>query len=141
MTCAESFASFLLHEGRSVIYVARQLGHGAEPTMGTYGNVIEELEDQPQVSAAKAHRRSSRRDERAAATLYMSLSCVCLRKRPRGPDPDGLPPHAPTRIRTWGLLLRRAAKPGLAGRSGHERRLFKRGRPEARPARSLQRAG
>ncbi len=26
-----SFASLLLHEGRSVIYVARQLGHSAQP--------------------------------------------------------------------------------------------------------------
>jgi integrase len=44
-----SFASLLLHEGRSVIYVARQLGHGANLTMSTYGHVIDELEDaQPQ---------------------------------------------------------------------------------------------
>lgn len=49
-----SFASLLLHEGRSVIYVARQLGHGAELTMGTYGHVIDELEDQPQISAEDA---------------------------------------------------------------------------------------
>ena len=31
-----SFASLLLHEGRSVIYVARQLGHDARLTLGTY---------------------------------------------------------------------------------------------------------
>ena len=49
-----SFASLLLHEGRSVIYVARQLGHGAALTMGTYGHVIDELEDQPRVSAEDA---------------------------------------------------------------------------------------
>jgi integrase len=42
-----SFASLLLHEGRSVIYVARQLGHGAGLTLSTYGHVIDELEDQP----------------------------------------------------------------------------------------------
>jgi integrase len=30
-----SFASLLLHEGRSVIYVARQLGHGAQLTSNT----------------------------------------------------------------------------------------------------------
>ena len=30
-----SFASLLLHEGRSVIYVARQLGHGAQLTLST----------------------------------------------------------------------------------------------------------
>jgi integrase len=49
-----SFASLLLHEGRSVIYVARQLGHGAELTMRTYGHVIEELEDSPQLPAEDA---------------------------------------------------------------------------------------
>ena len=49
-----SFASLLLHEGRSVIYVARQLGHGAELTMRTYGHVIDELEDRPQLPAEEA---------------------------------------------------------------------------------------
>lgn len=49
-----SFASLLLHEGRSVIYVARQLGHGAELTMRTYGHVIEELEDAPRLPAEDA---------------------------------------------------------------------------------------
>jgi len=46
-----SFASLLLYEGRSVIYVARQLGHGAQLTLGTYGHVIEELEDAPRQDA------------------------------------------------------------------------------------------
>jgi integrase len=49
-----SFASLLLHEGRSVIYVARQLGHGADLTMRTYGHVIDELEDAPKISAEDA---------------------------------------------------------------------------------------
>lgn len=49
-----SFASLLLHEGRSVIYVARQLGHGASLTMATYGHVIDELEDAPRISAEDA---------------------------------------------------------------------------------------
>lgn len=49
-----SFASLLLHEGRSVIYVARQLGHGAELTMRVYGHVIEELDDRPQLPAEDA---------------------------------------------------------------------------------------
>lgn len=53
-----SFASLLLHEGRSVIYVARQLGHGAELTMRTYGHVIEELEDRPQLPADEAIREA-----------------------------------------------------------------------------------
>jgi integrase len=49
-----SFASLLLHEGRSVIYVARQLGHSAQPTMNTYGHVIDDLEEAPRVSAEDA---------------------------------------------------------------------------------------
>jgi integrase len=51
-----SFASLLLHEGRSVIYVARQLGHGAQLTLGTYGHVIDELEDAPHLDAEQAIR-------------------------------------------------------------------------------------
>lgn len=39
-----------------VIYVARQLGHGAELTMRVYGHVIEELEDRPQLPAEDAIR-------------------------------------------------------------------------------------
>jgi integrase len=49
-----SFASLLLHEGRSVIYVARQLGHGADLTLGTYGHTIEELDDAPRTGADEA---------------------------------------------------------------------------------------
>jgi integrase len=43
-TLRHSFASLLLYEGRSVIYVARQLGHAARLTLSTYGHIIEELE-------------------------------------------------------------------------------------------------
>jgi len=49
-----SFASLLLHEGRDVIYAARQLGHGAELTLRTYGHVIEELDGAPQLPAEDA---------------------------------------------------------------------------------------
>jgi hypothetical protein len=41
-----------------VIYVARQLGHGAELTMRVYGHVIEELEDRPQLPAEDAIREA-----------------------------------------------------------------------------------
>jgi integrase len=51
-----SFASLLLHEGRSVIYVARQLGHDARLTLSRYGHVIDELEYQPRISAEDAIR-------------------------------------------------------------------------------------
>ena len=49
-----SFASLLLHEGRSVIYVARQLGHDARLTLSTYGHVMDEFEDAPRLDAQTA---------------------------------------------------------------------------------------
>lgn len=49
-----SFASMLLHEGRSVMYVARQLGHDARQTLTRYGHVIDELEDAPRLEAEVA---------------------------------------------------------------------------------------
>jgi integrase len=49
-----SFTSLLLHEGRSVIYVARQLGHDARLTLTRYGHVIDELEDTPRIDAEAA---------------------------------------------------------------------------------------
>ncbi len=49
-----SFASLLLHEGRSVIYVARQLGHSPAVLMRTYGHVIDELDDAPHIAAEDA---------------------------------------------------------------------------------------
>jgi integrase len=51
-----SFASLLLHEGRSVMYVARQLGHAAGLTLSAYGHVIDELDDSPQIPAEDAIR-------------------------------------------------------------------------------------
>jgi integrase len=55
-TLRHSFCSLLLHEGRSVIYVARQMGHDATLTLNTYGHVIDELEDAPRVPAEVAIR-------------------------------------------------------------------------------------
>jgi integrase len=57
-TLRHSFASLLLHEGRSVIYVARQLGHDARLTLTRYGHVIDELEDEPRVSAETSIRKA-----------------------------------------------------------------------------------
>jgi hypothetical protein len=47
-----------------VIYVARQLGHGAELTLRTYGHVIEELEDAPQLPAEEAIRAARQEEAR-----------------------------------------------------------------------------
>ncbi|HEY5262034.1 MAG TPA: tyrosine-type recombinase/integrase [Solirubrobacteraceae bacterium] len=50
-----SFASLLIYEGRTVIYVARQLGHSPTLTLSTYGHVIDELEDEgPRQTAVDA---------------------------------------------------------------------------------------
>jgi integrase len=58
-----SFASLLLHEGRSVIYVSRQLGHSAAVCMRTYGHVIEELDEAPRISAEDAIAAARRGDD------------------------------------------------------------------------------
>jgi integrase len=50
----DGFGSLLLHEGRSVIHVVRQLGHSATLTMRTYGHVVDELGDAPRISAEQA---------------------------------------------------------------------------------------
>jgi hypothetical protein len=39
-----------------VIYVARQLGHDARLTLGTYGHVIDELDEAPRIAAEDAIR-------------------------------------------------------------------------------------
>ena len=54
--------------GRSIIDVARQMGHGADLTMRVYGHVIEELEDAPKLSAEDAIR--------AARATDVSVLCL-----------------------------------------------------------------
>ena len=46
-----SFCSLLIHEGRSIIEVARQLGHSPTMTLNTYGHVFDEFEGGERVSA------------------------------------------------------------------------------------------
>jgi integrase len=74
-----SFASLLLHEGRSVIYVARQLGHDATLTLKTYGHVIDELEDQPAISAEDAIRAAR---EKAAGDRCASRATTVVAAPP-----------------------------------------------------------
>jgi integrase len=62
-----SFASLLLHEGRSVHYVAKQLGHGARLTLDTYGHVIDELDDAPRLPAVDAILQARRSSTTSAA--------------------------------------------------------------------------
>ena len=64
-----------------MIYVARQLGHGAEMTMRVYGHVVEELEDAPSAAAEEVIRtetgnarvRVRVRDRRAGPRLNRNL--------------------------------------------------------------------
>ena len=49
-----SFASLLIHEGVSVIEVARQVGNSADVTLTTYAHVFEEFEPTERVGACDA---------------------------------------------------------------------------------------
>ena len=60
-----SFASLLAHEGRSVVYVAAQLGHGPQLSVRVYQHVFAEFEhvfaefeDQPRKDAEQAIREA-----------------------------------------------------------------------------------
>jgi hypothetical protein len=79
-----SFASLLLHEGRDVIYVARQLGHGAELTLRTYGHVIEELVDSPQLPAEEAIRQARERVHGRAMYPFRTSDGAAQNGRPVG---------------------------------------------------------
>jgi integrase len=53
-----SFASLLIHEGVSVVEVARQMGNAPDVTLGTYAHVFEELDPAERMSAVEAIRRA-----------------------------------------------------------------------------------
>jgi integrase len=53
-----SFASLLILQGESIIYVARQLGHDAQLTLSTYGHVFDEFQDRPRLDAETAIREA-----------------------------------------------------------------------------------
>ena len=53
-----SYASLLAHEGRSLPYIAEQLGHSVAVCAGTYQHVLSELEDQPRIGAEDAIREA-----------------------------------------------------------------------------------
>ena len=56
-----SFVSLLIHEGRTVVEVARQAGHAPTMTLATYAHVFDELADAERVSAEEQIRKA--RDE------------------------------------------------------------------------------
>jgi integrase len=67
--CRHSFASLLIHEGRSIVSVAAQLGHSPALCLRVYAHVLAELEDAPRISAEDAIRGRA-----AAAVCVQSAS-------------------------------------------------------------------
>jgi hypothetical protein len=67
-----SFCSLLIHEGATVVEIARQLGHSPTMTLNTYGHVLDELQGTERLSAEEQIRR--------ARAEHVSVLC------PREPD-------------------------------------------------------
>ncbi len=68
-----SFGSLLLWDGRSIAYVAKQIGRDVATLAKHYAGVLRELEDQPRVSAAETiltARRQLEAPERAQAANH-----------------------------------------------------------------------
>jgi hypothetical protein len=61
--------------------VARQLGHDATLTLKTYGHVIDELDDQPAISAADAIRAAR---DKAAGDRRASRATTVVAAPPLG---------------------------------------------------------
>jgi integrase len=53
-----SFVSLLIHEGRSVVDIARQAGHSPTMTLDVYGHVFDEFDSSERVSAEDRIRRA-----------------------------------------------------------------------------------
>jgi integrase len=53
-----SFCSLLIHEGATVVEIARQLGHSPTMTLNTYGHVFDELQGTERLSAEEQIRQA-----------------------------------------------------------------------------------
>lgn len=80
-TLRHSFCSLLIAEGRSVIEVARQMGHGANLTLNTYGHVIDELADGDRIDAEVEIERARRALQPGSPEPKQALTTA-----PRNPD-------------------------------------------------------
>lgn len=78
-----SFASLLIHEGVSVVEVARQMGNAPDVTLTTYAHVFEELDPAERVSAVEAIRAA--RVEFDVREMYAEAET--------GEDAEALNPH------------------------------------------------
>jgi integrase len=57
-----SFVSMLIHEGRTIVDIARQAGHSPTMTLDVYGHVFDEFDPGERVSAVEQIRRARDRD-------------------------------------------------------------------------------
>jgi integrase len=96
-----SFASLLLHEGRSVIYVARQMGHDARLTLTRYGHVIDELEDSPNADAEEVIRKARTSWDAPGCSPMFPLSSPRALKRPLSRTPTTQEPPPKRGFRRW----------------------------------------
>ena len=97
-----SFVSLLIHEGRSVVEVARQAGHSPKMALDTYAHVFDEfaLEDR---LPAEEHIRRARSGE------HVPVSYLNPSGNPEPGATDLQTDDGRSRIRTWDLFLIREA--------------------------------
>jgi hypothetical protein len=100
-----SFCSLLIHEGGTVVEVARQLGHSPLMALNTYGHVFDELRGGERLSAEEHIRR--------ARAKHVSVLCppgaAGERRLERQPEKALQTDSGRYRVRTSDLLLVRQA--------------------------------
>ena len=89
-----SYASLLIHEGVSVVEVARQLGNAPNVTLGVYAHVFEELDPAERLSAVDAIRAA-----RVEFDVRETYAEPGTEDEADGPEPAS-PERADARIRT-----------------------------------------
>jgi hypothetical protein len=91
-----SFVSLLIHEGRSVVDVARQAGHSATMTLDVYAHVFDEFDATERVSA-EDRIEQARRD--------VSESCPSTPEGESGPHRTPANPHNPIVLPTISFMI------------------------------------
>jgi hypothetical protein len=106
-----SFVSLLIHEGRSVVDVARQAGHAPTMTLETYAHVFDEFGPEDRLPAEEQIRRARGGD---VPVLYLTPDSETAEQPAFGSPLRS----APSWNRTSDLLLRRQALYPLSYRRG-----------------------
>jgi integrase len=97
-----SFVSLLIHEGRSIVEVARQAGHSPKVALDTYAHVFDEFAIEDRLSAEEQIRRA-RSDE------HVPVSYLDSSENPQPDENDLQTDDGRSRTRTWDLFLIREA--------------------------------